>query len=504
MLRSLIVICHISRRSTNVRILQTSRRKKASWNFNNTTKRLHQTLPSKHGNSNKIIESIIDYSIIKTDPVVIGSTKNSNISLDDLEIQLDDEKFVLNLTWLRDFCYCSKCMHQYSRQKLFTFKDFCLDRFSIKEVKLISGYVDNSNTTESERIFIKWSDDHESSYSLSWLRYINELPSKSQIDLDGTSRKTFEFPQDDYYSPLDIDTVRPVEWGLATINTSLSIVDYSDLTDNFVTFETENTYINHNSVTKMTPKRFSALKNLTESLSTYGLAKIVNVPKQENQVLNVARCLAYERPTGYGRVFDVIVEPSDEINLAYSALEFDLHTDLPYRESSPGVQLLHCIRNSTEGGESYFSDGFKAADRLRNTFPELFEVLVQFPATFSVRDPYRNIKFRRQQPIIKLGYDGKLREINYSPFYLPPIGSKCDVKLFYLAIDKFTQFLQSPEQKLVTKMDPGDLFIFNNRRVLHGRSAYDASTSRRFLQGCYMDWDEIESLNEKLKQERFN
>ena len=43
--------------------------------------------------------------------------------------------------------------------------------------------------------------------------------------------------------------------------------------------------------------------------------------------------------------------------------------------------------------------------------------------------------------------------------------------------------------------------VFNNRRVLHGREALapgvtgsDGSTSRRELEGAYMEWDEIDSL----------
>jgi len=51
---------------------------------------------------------------------------------------------------------------------------------------------------------------------------------------------------------------------------------------------------------------------------------------------------------------------------------------------------------------------------------------------------------------------------------------------------------------MITKMDPGEMFIFHNRRVLHGRSSYDLSPGGRFLQGCYMDWDEIECLYEKV------
>lgn len=482
-----------------------------------TIKRLHRTSSVSQIDLDGSDDNQIDFKVIK-DTQLIGQSISfkSNIELDDLNFQLGDEEFLLNLTWLRDFCFCPKCMHQYSRQKLFTIKDFDKNKFVLNEVRFLqmshrghdSPYNHDLNLSE-DKITLRWSDGHDSSYPISLLRYINGLAKRSQLNLvknhdyhqNNNNNNLFEFPSDDYYSPFEANQVKPILWDVHTINSNLEPVDYQDLVDNFNLHltETGSTFINSNNVDDMSKKRFEAIERLTMNLTTYGLAKIVNVPREKGQVLNVARSLAYERPTGYGRVFDVVVEPSEDINLAYSALEFDLHTDLPYRESSPGVQLLHCISNSTIGGDSYFCDAFKAAQELRNSESKLFSVLINFPTTFSVRDPYRDIRLRRHHTIIKLDHQGNFEEINYSPFHLPPIGAKEDVKLFYLAMDKFTQLLQSVEHKWRFKMSPGDLFIFNNRRVLHGRSAYDSYKSRRFLQGCYMDWDEIRGLYEKLQ-----
>ena len=37
------------------------------------------------------------------------------------------------------------------------------------------------------------------------------------------------------------------------------------------------------------------------------------------------------------------------------------------------------------------------------------------------------------------------------------------------------------------KLKPGDIFCFNNRRVLHGRKEYDPNSGHRHLQGYYLD-----------------
>jgi len=41
-------------------------------------------------------------------------------------------------------------------------------------------------------------------------------------------------------------------------------------------------------------------------------------------------------------------------------------------------------------------------------------------------------------------------------------------------------------------MQPGDLIVFNNRRMLHGRNAFRSSTPHaRSLRGCYVNIDEF-------------
>jgi gamma-butyrobetaine dioxygenase len=40
---------------------------------------------------------------------------------------------------------------------------------------------------------------------------------------------------------------------------------------------------------------------------------------------------------------------------------------------------------------------------------------------------------------------------------------------------------------------PGDLVMFDNRRVLHGRDSFDPQGGQRHLQGCYVDRDDVYS-----------
>jgi gamma-butyrobetaine dioxygenase len=51
---------------------------------------------------------------------------------------------------------------------------------------------------------------------------------------------------------------------------------------------------------------------------------------------------------------------------------------------------------------------------------------------------------------------------------------------------------------LQRKLAPGEMVIFDNRRVLHGRSAYGGG-GRRWLQGCYAERDGLHATLSRLR-----
>jgi gamma-butyrobetaine dioxygenase len=46
----------------------------------------------------------------------------------------------------------------------------------------------------------------------------------------------------------------------------------------------------------------------------------------------------------------------------------------------------------------------------------------------------------------------------------------------------FSSLINDPANKLCFKMDPGNVLVFNNRRALHGREAFDPRTGDRLLE----------------------
>jgi gamma-butyrobetaine dioxygenase len=157
----------------------------------------------------------------------------------------------------------------------------------------------------------------------------------------------------------------------------------------------------------------------------------------------------------------------------------------------PTVQLLHCLHNSAEGGDSLFVDGFRAAAALREQQPAAFATLAVTPVTFGYRAP--GTWLRATRPMITLDPRGRIREIRFNSRALEPARLRpAQAAKFYAAYRAFAGVIGNPAQARAIRLAPGDCAVFDNTRVLHARTGFGAA-GRRHLQGCYADLDGIES-----------
>ncbi|MSP83392.1 MAG: hypothetical protein EXQ94_10810 [Alphaproteobacteria bacterium] len=149
----------------------------------------------------------------------------------------------------------------------------------------------------------------------------------------------------------------------------------------------------------------------------YGFSVLRGVPRRDGEVERVAELFWHVHETNYGRHFEVISVPNPE-NLAYTARALGVHTDNPYAEPVPGLQLLHCLEQSTEGGDNLLVDGFDVAERLRCEDPEAFAVLVRVPASYRYR--HGTVDLRARRPIIALGHEEEVTAVNLNDRSLRP------------------------------------------------------------------------------------
>jgi len=228
-----------------------------------------------------------------------------------------------------------------------------------------------------------------------------------------------------------------------------------------------------------------------------GIALLTGVPCEPGQVMKTAEIFGFVRETNYGRLFEVRSEPNP-VNLAFTPVGLNVHTDNPYRDPVPGLQLLHCLVNDAEGGQSVFVDGFRTATLLRQEDPEAFRLLSTYSLPFRYREPGTDLQSRKR--LIEVDDRGRITAVRYNNRSAAPMDLPFDVAGdFYRAYRKFADLLHQEDGELRLKLMPGELVLFDNERALHGRTGF--SGGARHLQGCYADKDALRSMRCVLTNE---
>ncbi len=230
------------------------------------------------------------------------------------------------------------------------------------------------------------------------------------------------------------------------------------------------------------------LRRWLGGLRRHGIALTTEGPREGGALLRLVERFGFVRETNYGKWFEVRSETAPS-NLAYTGLGLQAHTDNPYRDPVPTLQILYCLEDAAEGGESYVVDGFRAAQRLRDEAPEDFDLLTRFCARFAYAGT-SNVRLSARRPMIELAPDGELAAVRFNNRSAAPLR---DVPYdlvpdYYRAYRRFATILDAPDMAVEFKLAPGEAFVVDNTRVLHGRRGF-TSGGRRWLQGCYADKD---------------
>ena len=145
-----------------------------------------------------------------------------------------------------------------------------------------------------------------------------------------------------------------------------------------------------------------------------------------------------------------------------------------------------------------FSDSFYAAELMRQETPELFEALATFPVTFNYYNDGQ--AYRQIRPTIELLDQSDLispiKLLNYSPPFQGPYAHDIGTanggekfRAFHKAMQRFDELVNAPDNMFEYRMNEGECVIFDNRRVLHARRAFEADKGERWLKGTYADRD---------------
>jgi len=224
----------------------------------------------------------------------------------------------------------------------------------------------------------------------------------------------------------------------------------------------------------------------------YGYIILQNTPTERDSILSIANYFGKVRDTNFGQYFEVYSKPNAN-DLAYTPHAIGPHTDNPYRDPVPGIQLLHCLKNHTEGGYSTLADGLSIIAALKAKDPEGFKLLTDTVVRFGFFDSGTElISFH---PLIEKDALGNVSGIHYSPRLDDlPLLPEARLQHYQQARKLLGTLMQDSRFEKKFKLCTAELMMFDNNRIVHGRTAFDPRQGVRHLQGCYIDRDGLKSL----------
>jgi gamma-butyrobetaine dioxygenase len=395
---------------------------------------------------------------------------------------IPDTDNVLPTMSLRDMCTCPLCIDQSTRQKLFS------------TVEIPSGITVRSVNELTDSVEIQWVNDipgfDESHKSVFEKKIFEKIAARR------TSKTLSPLPRRRYWTDSEFRTEAP------------------DLT-----YEA---YMEDDAVLYQSLKR----------LQTHGLLFLSDVPESSDSVSRIVQRIGPLKNTFYGETWDVRSVPEAK-NVAYTSQDLGFHMDLLYMKQPPHLQFLHCIRSSASGGASLFTDSFRAISELFRLDARAFHELERRPITFHY-DHIDSHYYQQSRPLIELAklqfgrlsftnsrtmkevgpnwiqdlfvLEDYLDAVSWAPPFQAPFELtnsysephrqstrelETNLRQWHDAARKFHDIIHESENIHERMMKPGECVLFDNRRVLHARKAFEVADvgKERWLRGAYLDKD---------------
>ena len=376
------------------------------------------------------------------------------------QIESEAVDLVLDYMQLRDSCRCSRCVDPHSKQR----------RFKTSDIPSLIR-VRHARWDDGQRLAVRWENDingfddsHLSIYDADFLRSTFSCARESSGHQEADR----------------------LHWSRLRMERLQTWISYDDFMNDDAKFG-----------------------HAMRKLMLLGLLFVKDIPDSRDMVGKIATRMGPLRNTFYGLTWDVRAVPRAR-NVAYTDQPLGFHMDLMYMDEPPGYQILHCLRNSCEGGESMFVDGVRTATQLYNRDQHAYDVLRRFRVSYEYA--HDDHHYRNAWPVIEtqvIDHQRVVQRVNYSPPFQAPFHSPSAAerpswgvgfRAFAQALNKFATILEEPCNVFELKLNSGQCAIFENRRVLHGRRAFDLSRGERWLAGAYVDQDALRSTFRLLLQ----
>jgi alpha-ketoglutarate-dependent taurine dioxygenase/DUF971 family protein len=245
--------------------------------------------------------------------------------------------------------------------------------------------------------------------------------------------------------------------------------------------------------------------SLLECLRDLGFCKIVNIDTSLEGIEAIANLFGPVRQTHYG--ISEIREKPDQYNVGDSGRPLLPHQDETYRISAVGITILQVVAVSEQGGNSTLVDGFEVARRLRELDADAFDMLSTLPIRFqrlhTGHTPDGKHRWMvSRTPIFRLDETGAVVGTRINERHIAPVDLPADkIGPYYAALRKLFSITYDEDLRIEFPLDSGEGMVFDNQRLLHGRTAFDSTGSPRHIRTCSVDTEEFHSTLRLLQRE---
>jgi len=359
----------------------------------------------------------------------------------------------------------------------------------------------NSIKSSNEGLNIFWSDNSSSFFSWLWLRDHSE----SQADLHPDSKQR----QIDVFSESPNNSVDKV---LLDDNSNQILVKWLDESESSLSFKllqanakaifpesqamNLSNFWNTSSEIRVFPEMSyeevigdGGIKTWLTHIQRVGFVLVTDTPTTPEATKKLMEKMAYIRNSIFGgfSIWDNKLESPDDT--AFTSLAIEPHTDGTYVHDAPGLQTLHCLKRDSIGGENQLIDGLAIAEKMRNEYPDAFNILcnINIPGRYIKPNTY----LEAHRPLFRVNNNGDVIQVSFNNHDRAPFRLENDqMSQFYKAYKIFHNLANDPNRQLELMLDPGKVLTFDNWRLLHARSSL---TGYRQLCGGYHNHEDFES-----------
>ncbi|MDE0713618.1 MAG: TauD/TfdA family dioxygenase [Gammaproteobacteria bacterium] len=236
---------------------------------------------------------------------------------------------------------------------------------------------------------------------------------------------------------------------------------------------------------------------MLESVRDYGFCRIQGAPTKAEEAGRLINLVGQQRRSHYGTY--TLSKKASVDNVGDITDPLDPHVDETYRLSTIGITVFQVLRPSADGGHSTLVDGFEAVRRLKESHPDDFDLLTRVPITGVRRDPAHNsagqVKwYAATMPVIRLDFDGEVSGVRCNERQIMPLDLPGRlIEPCYRALKRLYAILYDPGLRVTFALAAGEGVIFNNQRILHGRTGFTPEVPARSVLTSSVDIEEFHS-----------